>query len=57
MDRNYLTELFGGREYPDGSFVIDYIEEILEYQKAFINVVKKVRHDMMFTFPVNISSP
>lgn len=52
MDRNYLTELFGGREYPDGSFVIDYIEEILEYQKAFINVVKKVRHDMMFTFPV-----
>jgi ribonucleoside-triphosphate reductase len=25
FDRVYLEELFGGREYPDGTFVIDYI--------------------------------
>ena len=30
FDRVYLEELFGGREYPDGTFVIDYIDEIKE---------------------------
>jgi hypothetical protein len=33
FDRDYLIEIFGGKEFPDGSFVIDYIEEIIEYQK------------------------
>lgn len=52
MDRLYLEELFGGRQYPDGSFVIDYIDEIMEYQKSFIETVKEVRKEMMMTFPV-----
>ena len=52
MDRPYLTEIFGGREYPDGTYVIDYIEEIIEFQKAFMKVVSKVRQEQMFTFPV-----
>jgi hypothetical protein len=30
FDRVYLEELFGGREYPDGTFVIDYIEDIMK---------------------------
>lgn len=52
MDREYITEIFGGREYPDGTFIIDYIEEIIEYQKAFMRVVSKVREEQMMTFPV-----
>lgn len=52
MDRNYLEELFGGRVYPDGQFVIDNIDGILEHQKVFMDVVKEVRHSMMATFPV-----
>lgn len=52
MDRNYLEELFGGREYPDGQFVIDNIEGIIEHQKVFIDVVKQVRKSMVATFPV-----
>lgn len=52
MDRNYLEELFGGRQYPDGSFIIDEIEGIIEHQKAFIEVMKETRHDLMVTFPV-----
>ena len=52
MDREYLKEIFGGREYPDGTFVIDYIDDIIEYQKAFMNVVSKVRYERMMTFPV-----
>ena len=52
FDREYLMGLFGGREYPDGSMVIDYIEELIEYQKAFMRVVSKTREELMMTFPV-----
>ena len=52
MDRPYLTELFGGRQFPDGSFIIDHIENLIEYQKAFMNVVSRTREKTMFTFPV-----
>lgn len=52
MDRPYLTEIFGGREYPDGTFVIDYIDEIIDFQKKFMEEVSKVRQEQMFTFPV-----
>lgn len=52
FDREYLTGLFGGREYPDGSLVIDNIEELIEYQKAFMKVVSKTRETTMMTFPV-----
>ena len=52
MDRNYLIELFGGRTYPDGTYIIDYIDDIIEYQKVFMEVVSQVRHEMMVTFPV-----
>ena len=52
MDRPYLEEMFGGRIYPDGTYVIDYIDEIIEYQKAFMEAVSKTRESTMFTFPV-----
>lgn len=52
MDRPYLEEIFGGREYPDGTYVIDYIDEIIEFQKAFMRVISQIRSEMMFTFPV-----
>ena len=52
MDRYYLEEMFGERVYPDGTYVIDYIDDLIEYQKAFMRVVSKVRKENMFTFPV-----
>jgi len=52
MDRPYLTELFGGRMFPDGTFAIDHIDEILEHQKVFMEVVSDIRSSVMFTFPV-----
>lgn len=52
FDRPYLEALFGGKEFPDGTFIIDYIDEIMEYQKAFMNVVSKIRSENMMTFPV-----
>lgn len=52
FDKDYLESLFGGKEFPDGTFIMSYIDEILEYQKAFMKVVSKVRSDNMMTFPV-----
>lgn len=52
FDRPYLEAIFGGREYPDGTFVIDYIEDIIEYQKAFMEVCSETRARNLMTFPV-----
>ena len=52
MDRSYLEEMFGGRVYPDGTYVIDFIDELIEYQKAFMIEVDKTRSHTMFTFPI-----
>ena len=52
FDRNYIEALFGGVEYPDGTYVIDYVEELIEHQKFFMDVVSDIRSENMFTFPV-----
>lgn len=52
FDRPYLESLFGGKTYPDGTFVIDEIDNIIEYEKAFMNVVSEIRSQNMMTFPV-----
>ena len=52
FDRPYLESLFGGVEFPDGTFAIDHIEDLIECQKVFMEVVSDVRADNMFTFPV-----
>lgn len=51
-DREYLIALFGGREFPNGEFAIDYIEELMEYQKAFMTVLSEIRNTQIFTFPI-----
>lgn len=52
FDRMYLESLFGGMEFPDGTFAIDQIEEIMNIQKVFCEVVADIRSEQMFTFPV-----
>lgn len=52
FDRPYLESLFGGLEFPDGSFAIDNIEEIIDFQKVFMEVVGDIRNEQMFTYPV-----
>ena len=56
FDRLYLENLFGGIEFPDGSFVIDQMEDIMNVQKIFCEVVADVRTENMFTFPVLTAS-
>ena len=52
FDREYYEALFGGLEFPDGTYAIDYVAEFIEHQKIFMEVVSKIREENMFTFPV-----
>lgn len=52
FDRPYLEALFGGVEFPDGTFAIDQIEDIIKCQKIFMETVSSIREENMFTFPV-----
>lgn len=61
FDRPYLEALFEGDIYPselttkDGfksAMVLDFFEEIIEYEKLFMTVVSEIRSKNMMTFPV-----
>lgn len=52
FDRPYLESLFGGVEYPDGTFAIDCVEDLINIEKTFMEVVSEIRSINMFTFPV-----
>lgn len=56
FDRPYFEALFGGAEFPDGTFMIDYEEEIIEFQKWYMEVMAEIRRKNMFTFPVSTIS-
>jgi len=53
FDHPYFEALFGGSIFPDGSFMIDYEEEIIQFQKWFLEEMASIRSENMFTFPVN----
>ena len=52
FDHPYLESLFGGMEFPDGTFAIDHIDDLAECQKVFMEVVSDIRETNMFTYPV-----
>jgi len=56
FDHPYFEALFGGAVFPDGTFMIDYEEEIIEFQKRYMEMMAKVRKENMFTFPVSTIS-
>lgn len=56
FDHPYFEAIFGGSEFPDGSFMIDEEEEIIEFQKDFIKVINDIREKNIFTFPVLTAS-
>lgn len=52
FDRPYLEALFGGATFPDGSYMIDELDEIMKFQKIFMETVSKIRSSNMMTYPV-----
>lgn len=53
FDRPYLEALFGGAMFPDESFMIDEIEEIIEFQKLYMETMSEIRSKNMMTYPVS----
>lgn len=56
FDRPYLEALFGGSEFPNGEFMIDHLDGIMEFQKLYMEEMSEIRSHNMFTFPVNTIS-
>lgn len=56
FDRNYIESLFGGVQYPDGTYVIDMVDELIRHQKVFMEVVSEIRSENLFTFPVKLAA-
>ena len=56
FDKPYFEALFGGAEFPDGTFMIDYEDEIIDFQKWYMEEMARTRQENMFTFPVNTIS-
>ena len=56
FDHPYFEAIFGSASFPDGTDMIDYEEEIIEFQKDFINVINEIREKNVFTFPVLTAS-
>ena len=56
FDHPYLEALFGGSCFPDGSFMIDEFEGIMNFQKLYLEVMSEIRSKNLMTFPVNTIS-
>ena len=56
FDHPYFEAIFGGSVFPDGELMIDEEEEIIQFQKDFIDVVNEIREENIFTFPVLTAS-
>ena len=44
--------MFGGFIYPDGKLFVDYIEDFIEFEKAFLEKFSEMRETNVFTYPV-----
>ena len=53
FDRPYLVALFGGTLFPDGTPMVDKLEEIMDFQKLFLKEMSRIRSKNMFTYPVS----
>jgi len=56
FDHPYLEALFGGMAFPDGKLMYDEIEEIMNFQKLFMETMHEIREKNMMTYPVNTIS-
>lgn len=53
FDHPYYEALFGGATFPDGSFMIDAEEDVISFEKLFMETMSEIRSHNMMTFPVN----
>ena len=56
FDHEYFVALFGGARFPDGTPMIEHMEQIMEFQYWFLEEMADIHEENMFTFPVNTLS-
>lgn len=56
FDHPYFEAIFGSMIFPDGTPMIEEEEEIISFQKDFIDVINDIREENIFTFPVLTAS-
>lgn len=52
LDREHISNFFGDRKYPNGDMIIEHMDEIIKFQKNFLDYVGKLRKNKWHTFPV-----
>ena len=52
LDAEHLIGFFSEERYPDGSYIIDNLDGIMQFQKDFLDYIGKIRREKWHTFPV-----
>lgn len=52
LDRDHIIKFFSADKYPDGSMIINHLEELLEFQGDFLDFIGELRQEKWYTFPV-----
>ena len=52
LDEQHIAKFFADETYPDGSYILDHIDGIKQFQKDFLYYVGELRQQKWFTFPV-----
>lgn len=56
FDREYFIGLFGGQTFPDNTHMINCMEEFMDFQLVFLDVMSEIKNENIFAFPVNTIS-
>lgn len=56
LDLDHIAKFFGEKIYPDGSQIMDYVDELLDFQRDFLDYAGQLRKEKWYTFPVMSAS-
>lgn len=56
LDKDHIIKFFGAEKYPNGDMIINHLEDLLAFQKDFLDYVGELRKEKWHTFPVISSS-
>lgn len=52
LDIEHIDKFFANEKYPDGSYILDHLDGILQFQQDFLDYVGELRKEKWHTFPV-----
>lgn len=52
LDMDHIAKFFAEKKFPDGSFILNHLDGLLDFQKDFLDYVGNLRKIYWYTFPV-----